>query len=334
MHSRIRLAGAVVLIGGLSLSFTACGQYSINNIRALKAFKDANDLYKKNEFKAAAAGYEEALQRNPDFLGITYFFLGNSYDNLYKPAKAGEAENDAYLQKAVENYILATEKIKDTDPQGPQIRKLAYEYLIAAYNDKMHDLAKAEPVAKHLIELEPNEPTDYEALGKLYEDSGRYDEAEAQFLKAVEVRPNDPSVYQALAGYYNRQGNFDKTMDAWYKRADREPNNPEAWHTIATYYTDELMREKRLTKDKQKEYADKGVAADDKALALNAEYFEALSYKNILLRFQANFEKDPAKQKALIQEADDLKSKAIEIQKKQNAGAAGAAPKKGGGGDK
>ncbi len=118
MHSRIRLAGAVVLIGGLSLSFTACGQYSINNIRALKAFKDANDLYKKNEFKAAATGYEEALDRNPDFFGITYFFLGNSYDNLYKPAKAGDPENDAYLQKAVENYKLATEKIKDTDPQG------------------------------------------------------------------------------------------------------------------------------------------------------------------------------------------------------------------------
>ncbi|HUL71990.1 MAG TPA: tetratricopeptide repeat protein [Vicinamibacterales bacterium] len=328
MHARFNLGRMVVLAAGLALATTACGQYSISNIRALKAFKDANDLYKKSEFKAAAAGYEEALQRNPDFFGITYFFLGNSYDNLYKPAKAGDPENDAYLQKAVENYKLATEKIKDTDPQGPQIRKLAYEYLIATYNDKLHDLEKAEPVAKQLIQMEPNDPTNYEALGKLYEDAGRYDEAEAMFLKAVDVRPNDPTVYQALAGYYNRQGQFEKTMEAWNKRADHEPNNPEAWHTIATYYTDELMRDKRLTKDKQKEYADKGVAADDKALALNAEYFEALSYKNILLRYQAQVEKDPAKQKALIQEADDLKAKAIEIQKKQQT--SGTPVKKGG----
>ncbi len=315
------------------MSFTGCGQYSISNIRALKAFKDANDLYKKNEFKAAVAGYEEALQRNPDFFGITYFFIGNCYDNLYKPARSGEPENDAYLQKAVENYKLATEKIKDTDPQGPQIRKLAFEYLIATYNDKLHDLAKAEPVAQQLIRMEPNDPSNYEALGKLYEDSGRYDEAEAQFLKAIEIKPNDPTAYQALAGYYNRQGQFEKTMDAWNKRAEHEPNNPEAWHTIATYYTDELMREKRLTKDKQKEYVDKGVAADDKALALNAEYFEALSYKNILLRFQANIEKDPAKQKELLAEADELRNKAMEIQKKQNAaaGAAGTTPKKIGG---
>ena len=326
MQFRLRLAGAAVLIGSFAITLAGCGQYSIGNIRALKAFKDANDFYRKSEFKAAAAGYEEALQRNPDFMGIAYFFLGNSYDNLYKPAKAGDPENDAYLQKAVENYKLATEKIKDTDPQGPQIRKLAYEYLIATYNDKLHDLAKAEPVAKQLIELEPNEPTDYEALGKLYEDSGRYDEAEAQFLKAVEVRPNDPTVYQALAGYYNRQGQFDKTMEAWNKRADHEPNNPEAWHTIGTYYADELIRDKRLTKDRQKEFVDKGLAAEDKALALNADYFEALSYKNILLHFEANLEKDPAKQKALIQEADDLKNKALEVQKKQQA----AGPKRGG----
>jgi Flp pilus assembly protein TadD len=331
MPSRIRLAGAVLLVGGLAFTLSACGQYSISNIRALKAFKDANDLYKKSEFKAAAAGYEDAIQRNPDFFGITYFFLGNCYDNLYKPARAGEAENDAYLQKAVENYKLATEKIKDTDPQGPQIRKLAFEYLIATYNDKMHDLEKAEPIAKQLIQMEPNEPTNYEALGKLYEDSGRYDEAEAQFLKAVDVRPNDPTVYQALAGYYNRQGNFDKTMEAWNQRAEHEPNNPEAWHTIGTYYSDELIRDKRLTKDRQKDYIDKGLAAEDKALALNDQYFEALSFKNILLHFEANIEKDPAKQKELLAQADELRNKALDIQKKQNASAAAGAPKKNGG---
>ncbi len=179
--------------------------------------------------------------------------------------------------------------------------------------------------------MEPNEPENYEALGKLYEDSGRYDEAEAQFLKAVEVRPNDPSVYQALAGYYNRQGQFEKTMDAWYKRADHEPNNPEAWHTISTYYADELIREKRLSKDKMKEYIDKGLATEEKALALNSQYFEALSYKSILLHLQANLEKDPVKQKDILQRADAAHDQAIEIQKKQNAAAAAGAPKKGGG---
>jgi len=56
---------------------------------------------------------------------------------------------------------------------------------------------------------------------------------------------------------------------------------------------------------------------EDKALGLNPEYMEAMTYKNILLRMQANTEKDPAKQKQLLDEADKLRNKAMELQKKK-----------------
>src|SRR5262249_36901461 len=152
--------------------------------------------------------------------------------NLYKPTHKGEPENDNYIKKAIENYKLAIQKIKDTDQDGPLIRKRSYEYLIAAYNDKLKDFEEAEPIAKQLIQMEPNEPTNYQVLGKLYEDAARFQDAEASFMKATEIRPNDPQVWSALGGYYNRQGDFDKTMAALNKRAETEPNNPEAWHTI------------------------------------------------------------------------------------------------------
>ena len=41
---------------------------------------------------------------------VAYFYLANSYDNLYKPSRRGEAENDLYLERAVENYKLAAER--------------------------------------------------------------------------------------------------------------------------------------------------------------------------------------------------------------------------------
>ena len=44
-------------------------------------------------------------------------------------------------------------------------------------------------------------------------------------------------------------------------------------------------------------------------------YIEALVYKNILLRQQAHLEKDPAKQKELINQADQLRNKAMQLQK-------------------
>jgi hypothetical protein len=52
-----------------------------------------------------------------------------------------------------------------------------------------------------------------------------------------------------------------------------------------------------------------------RALALNPNYIDALVYKNILLRQQANLEKDPKRQQALIKEADQLRNRAIELQK-------------------
>ena len=46
---------------------------------------------------------------------------------------------------------------------------------------------------------------------------------------------------------------------------------------------------------------------------IKADYVEALVYKGLLLRLQANLEKDPAKQQALIKEADQLRDKAQEL---------------------
>jgi tetratricopeptide (TPR) repeat protein len=315
---------AVIVAIATAFAASACGQYSLSNIRAMKAFKDGNVHYQRGEFKQAAERYEAAMQHNPEFYGLTYFFIGNSYDQLYKPSRKGEPDNDANLQKAVENYKLAVQKIRDDEPDAAKYRKYSFDWLIAAYGaDKLDDFAQAEPIAKQMISMEPNEPSNHQALGKLYEDQGRYDEAEVEYKKAVDLRPADPLGYQVLAGFYNRQGQFEKTMDAWYARANAEPNNPEAWHTISTYYSDKVMRQKNLPKKTAMEYVLKGIGADDKALAINPEYFEAVSYKNILLRQQANLETDPAVQKRLINEADDLLKKALELQKKQAVGAVG-----------
>jgi hypothetical protein len=70
-----------------------------------------------------------------------------------------------------------------------------------------------------------------------------------------------------------------------------------------------------------------GLDEVDKALALKPDYFEALTYKNLLLRSQALLEKDPAKQQQLIKQADQLRDKAQELQKQKQAAA--AAPSKG-----
>ena len=301
---------------GMSLIVAGCGQ--VGALQAKMAFKDANTLYSGQDYRQAAAKYEEAIAADPN-LTAAYFFLGNSYDNLYRPARRGEAANDQLLTKAVDNYKKAASMEQD-----PKIRQLALEYLVAAYGpDKLNDPSQQEPLVQEMIKLNPSEPTNYFALAKIYEDNGDYENAEATFLKAKEVRPQEPTVYTQLAGFYNRQGDFDKTIAALQERAQREPNNPEAHHLIATYYWDKVYRDFRLADAEKRKYIEAGIQSEDKAIELKSDYFEAITYKNLLLRLQANVEKDPARQQALLREADRLRDQAQELRKKQQAGAAG-----------
>lgn len=320
MKTRFRTAPivAAALAIGLGAASAGCGKYSYNNLKAMKAFKDANVAYQAQDWKKAVDRYEASIAANPDLNagGVTpYFFLANSYDNLYKPARAGEPENDAFIQKAIENYKISAQR--DTG----QMRTRAMEYLVAAYGpDKLNDPAQAEPIVQQMIQMDPNEPANYFYLAKIYEDAGRYEEAEQTLLKAKEVKPNDPVVYTTLSAFYNKQGDFPKTMAALHQAAELEPNNPEGYHRVAVFYWEKAFRDHRLGKAEKMDYLQKGVDAEDKALSLNANYAEAMTYKNILLRLQANETNDPKERERLIKEADQLRNRAIELGKKKASG--------------
>jgi tetratricopeptide (TPR) repeat protein len=306
------------------LAFGAVGCAKVGELKSMKAFKSANQAYQQQDYKKASTLYEEAVASAPDSRPAqqSYFFLGNSYDNLYKPSRKGEADNDQLLQKAVQNYQKAAEKLAASQfPEDRKLGKLSLEYLVAAYGpDKLNDPAAAEPVVQKMIQMEPGEPANYFQLAKIYEDAGAYDEAEKVYLQAKQAKPNDPAVYMQLAGYYNRQGQFDKTIEALEERASKEPTNPEAFYTISTYYWDKAYRDFKLRENEKKDYVQKGIEAVDHSLQIKPDYMEALVYKNLLLRLQANMEKDPSKQQALIKQADQLRDKAQELRKQKAAG--------------
>jgi tetratricopeptide (TPR) repeat protein len=304
---------SLALALALAVGMVGCSQYG--KLQAKRAFKDANVLYQQQEFKRAAALYEEAIANDPT-LSVAYFYLANSYDNLFKPSRKGEPENDAYLTKAVEYYKLAGEK--ETDKT---LRTRSFQFLIAAYGpDKLNDPSQQEPIVNHMIQLDPQDPDNYFALAKIREDAGDYPKAEEVLLQAKQARPNDPQVYLQLAGFYNRQEEFEKTIEALTQRAAIEPNNPEAYYTISTYYWDKAYRDFRLKEPEKRAFVLKGIEQIDKALQLKPDYMEALTYKNLLLRLQANLEKDQATQSALLKEADKLRDQALALQKKQAAG--------------
>ncbi len=316
-------AVGVALLTTLSVAIAGCSQ--VGMLKGKMAFRDANGLYQSQDYRAAAAKYEETLTEcragAPDCthpaLTAAYFFLANSYDNMYRPARRGEAGNDELLTKAIANYKKSAEL-----ETAPNIKRLALDYLVSAYGpDKLNDPSQAEPILLNMIELDPKESSSYFGLANIYEQSGDYERAEQMLVKAREMRPNDPAVYMQLAGFYNRQGEFGKTMESLNARAEHEPTNPEAYYTVGTYYYEKAFRDFTISDAEKAKYVQSGMEAVDKAVQLKPDYHEALVYKGLLLRVQARIEKVPARQQALLKEADEIRNRALEIQKKQRAGA-------------
>jgi tetratricopeptide (TPR) repeat protein len=313
MQRGFKAAALIVVLAAFSSTFAGCSYVGV--LKARKAFKDANVLSQQQEYMKAAAEYEIVVASDPT-LTAAYFYLANSYDNLYKPSRKGEADNDELLTKAIANYRKCADVEKD-----PVLRKRALEYLVNAYGpDRLADPGQAVPIVEEMIRLEPTEPTNYFMLSKMYEDAGEYEIAEEKLLKAKEMRPTSSDVYMQLAGFYNRQGEFDKTMAALNERATIEPNNPEAFHTVAAYYWEKAFRDFRLKDSEKLDYVELGLKSEDKALQLKPDYIDALTYKNLLLRSKALLVKDPAQQQRLLKEADTLRDRAIDLRKQKAGG--------------
>jgi tetratricopeptide (TPR) repeat protein len=313
MQRRFWAASLVVALAAVSLTFVGCGQ--VNKLKAKKAFKEANTLYQQQDWKRASGKYEEAAANDPTLSGV-YFFLGNSYDNLYKPSRKGEQQNDEYLTKAVAAYKKGAEV--ETDKT---LKTRCLQYLVAAYGpDKLNDPSQAEPLLNEMIKIDPKDTANYRMLARMYEDAGNYDEAEQTLLRLKEANPNDTAVYQELANYYNRQGEFDKTVGALQEMAQKDPNNAEAWYTISTYYWEKAYRDFRLKDTEKLNYINEGKKAVDRALQIKPDHIDAMVYKNLLLRSEALVTKDPARQQALLKEADQLRDKSQQLKKKKAGG--------------
>jgi len=320
MQLALRTAAALAVMAVLGLSSTACSK--INELKGTMRFREANTAYQAQDYSRAIPLYEETLANDPS-LAAVHFFLGNSYDNLYQPG-IDEPENVELLNKAIAQYEMAADKLTTDTTDGAQLKMLTLQYLAAAYgSDKLNDPARAEPVIQRMIQQDPADTAHYFALSKLYEDAGLYDEAEQILMYAKDAKPNDPNVFVQMASFYNRLGRFNETIAALEERAKLEPNNPEAFFTISTYYWDNAQRNVRLRDAEKMENVEKGLTAVDRALGIRPDYMEALVYKGLLLRVEANLEKDPARQQALIKEAVQLQDQAEEIRKKKGAGLVG-----------
>lgn len=189
---------------------------------------------------------------------------------------------------------------------------------IASAQPVVEPATREAELTKRIAET-PNGVAAYIELSKLQEDRGAYPEAEATLVRGRQANPKDKKILMALSGFYNRQGDFEKTMAALEAAEQLDPTDHTAPQLVATFYWEKAYKDHRLLPADQLRYVMNGLAASDRALALKPDYMDALTYKNLLLRMQANLETDPVRKQQLIAEADALRNQAIALNKQRSA---------------
>jgi tetratricopeptide (TPR) repeat protein len=155
------------------------------------------------------------------------------------------------------------------------------------------------------------------------------------------VLKNDPKnllATESIASLYYNMKNF-KDAQEWNKKVVAiDPNNKEAYYTLGVIAWTEFLapdrearnnekmkpedpaplkdaKERAALREKYWQSLTDGMEDEKKALAVDPEYVNALSYMNLLVRYRADLEDSKEQASADTKEADNWMTKALETQK-------------------
>jgi len=129
--------------------------------------------------------------------------------------------------------------------------------------------------------------------------------------------PNNVNAVAGLAFIYQNTYRLDKAHEYYLRQSELDPNNPIPFYAVASVdWIKVSNKAEPPTVEEQVKLVDEGLEKIDKAIALNPEYDEAMTYKNLLLREKARLAETEQDKAALTGQADEWFNKALETRKK------------------
>jgi len=184
------------------------------------------------------------------------------------------------------------------------------------------------------------------------ENTDMANKAREEFMKVLDKDPNEKTALASLASLnYNEASSLpqDQKMAKldeaakWYKKlVDVDPKNKEAYYSLgviswAKWYPADMLaranahmkpedpgplKDKKVKEDLKTQYGatiDEGIGYLNKALEIDPEYEDAMSYLNLLIRERADLLDSPDDYKQQVQIADGWIQKALDTKKKKAA---------------
>jgi len=190
---------------------------------------------------------------------------------------------------------------------------------------------------KQAVELDPDLTTAEIYLGTAYaqqfipdgrgEDNAKYAQLAIQTFDDVLKRdPNNVNALAQLASIYQNTHELQKSHDYYMKYAQLDASDPVPFYAIGSLdWIIVYDKNSPPPEDQQAKLIDEGLANLDKALALNPDYDDAMTYKNLLYREKARLADNEDDKKKLIAQADEWFNKSLEARKKNAEKKKGAA---------
>lgn len=247
----------------------------------LKARDDLNkgvNSFSAGQYTAASDAFKEAIDLDPD-LPSARLYLATAYMMQYVPGSEAP-ENKRNADTAVKEFQNALNANLDKKNQLVAMQSLASLYL------NMKDLADAEKWYRKVIAADPQNKDAYYALGLI---------AWTQFvtpwreaINAQGLKPDDPGPLKPPAAVKGKKKGEPETD----LKADLKAKY---WQSL----TD-------------------GLADEQKALQIDPDYDNAMTFMNLITRYRAILDDTKEQYDADLKTADDWLQKSLETQKKKN----------------
>jgi tetratricopeptide (TPR) repeat protein len=256
-----------------------------NKLKARDNLNKGVNAFKSGQYTAAADSFKQAIDLDPD-LPSARLYLATAYMTQYVPGSESP-ENKRNADAALKEFETALNSNLDDKQKLLAMQSLANLY----YN--MRDYPKSIEWYKKVIAADPKNKEAYYTLGVI---------AWSQFVpswkearSAQGIKPEDP-------------GPLKDTKPAKAKKGEPAPTDLKAdlkakyWQTL----TD-------------------GIEDEKKALEIDPQYENAMSYMNLLIRYRADLQDTKEQYVADAKEADGYMQKALETMKAKAAKKAAAA---------
>lgn len=191
----------------LEIKLDTADQVAMKSLSAAdKAFINATNLYNKQNYQEAVAGFKEAIKLNPNNWAY-YFNLGLTYKKLNKTDEA-----KTVFKKAVE-----------LNPDSFSANKEMGELLA-----KEGDFAGAAEYYKKAVAVSPSDPDGHYNLGVCLLNLGQSEEAYGHFQKTIELKPDYAEAYFQLGSLYISQNKTKEAIDSLEKFVQLAPQHEKA----------------------------------------------------------------------------------------------------------